>query len=136
MQRSLSPLAAAHALGLTDPSNIDRSARARSCPESIRAFAGHPAISIVLVVIHPDDRALYDAAVRHLPVMLPPAVGGATRQDSVRLGLEALAGPAPDLVLVHDAARPFVDAATIDRVLARSAEAIPPPSPPCHWPTP
>jgi 2-C-methyl-D-erythritol 4-phosphate cytidylyltransferase/2-C-methyl-D-erythritol 2,4-cyclodiphosphate synthase len=44
--------------------------------------------------------------------------GGASRQDSVRLGLEALAGAAPDLVLIHDAARPLLPAAVIKRLLA------------------
>ena len=49
--------------------------------------------------------------------LLPPVAGGATRQESVRNGLEALAARAPDLVLVHDAARPFVTRATIGRVI-------------------
>ena len=44
-------------------------------------------------------------------------IGGETRQASVLLGLEALAGTAPDLVLIHDAARPFVSAAVIGRVV-------------------
>ncbi len=49
---------------------------------------------------------------------LPPVAGGATRQDSVRAGLEALAPHAPDIVLVHDAARPFIPAGTIPALLA------------------
>jgi 2-C-methyl-D-erythritol 4-phosphate cytidylyltransferase/2-C-methyl-D-erythritol 2,4-cyclodiphosphate synthase len=49
--------------------------------------------------------------------ILDPVTGGATRQDSSRLGLESLAEMAPDRVLIHDAARPFIDAATISRVL-------------------
>ncbi len=48
---------------------------------------------------------------------LPPIAGGATRQDSVRLGLEALAPHAPDIVLVHDAARPVVPPGTIAALL-------------------
>ena len=43
--------------------------------------------------------------------ILPPTPGGATRQDSVRLGLESLAELRPDRVLIHDGARPFVDGA-------------------------
>ena len=82
------------------------------------ALSGHPAIQDTLVVIHPDDRLLYEAAVRDVPKLRTPAMGGATRQDSVRHGLEALADDAPDCVLIHDAARPFVDTATIDRVIA------------------
>lgn len=49
---------------------------------------------------------------------LPPVAGGATRQNSVRLGLEALAPMAPDFVLVHDAARPMIPAGTIPALLA------------------
>jgi 2-C-methyl-D-erythritol 4-phosphate cytidylyltransferase/2-C-methyl-D-erythritol 2,4-cyclodiphosphate synthase len=48
---------------------------------------------------------------------LPPVAGGATRQDSVRLGLEALAARSPDIVLVHDAARPMIPAGTIPALL-------------------
>jgi 2-C-methyl-D-erythritol 4-phosphate cytidylyltransferase/2-C-methyl-D-erythritol 2,4-cyclodiphosphate synthase len=77
-----------------------------------------------MVVIHPDDAKLYHSAVADVAEqLLSPATGGATRQESVRLGLEALAEEAPDLVLIHDAARPFVSAAIISRVLAGLAEA-------------
>ena len=68
-------------------------------------------------VIHPDDAALYQAAVAGLD-LLPPVHGGATRQASVRAGLEALAPRRPDLVLVHDAARPFASAALVTRAIA------------------
>jgi 2-C-methyl-D-erythritol 4-phosphate cytidylyltransferase/2-C-methyl-D-erythritol 2,4-cyclodiphosphate synthase len=59
---------------------------------------------------------------------LPPVAGGETRQDSVRLGLEALVPTAPDMVLVHDAARPMIPARTIPALLAAletTAGAIP-----------
>ncbi len=84
---------------------------------AIEGLLGHPAISGVTVVINPDCRALYDAAVAGLPLPAPVA-GGATRQASVLAGLEALAADPPDLVLVHDAARAFVPAAMIDALLA------------------
>src|SRR5579863_1745390 len=76
----------------------------------------------LLVVIHPDDEALYRAALADLPAALAarveaPARGGATRQQSVRLGLEALAARAPDIVLIHDAARPFVGKELIARAI-------------------
>lgn len=80
------------------------------------AFLRHPRVGPVLVAIHPDDEPLYEEAVRGLR-LLPPALGGATRQESVRNGLDALAGKAPGLVLIHDAARPLVSRALIDRVL-------------------
>ncbi|MDJ0936103.1 MAG: bifunctional 2-C-methyl-D-erythritol 4-phosphate cytidylyltransferase/2-C-methyl-D-erythritol 2,4-cyclodiphosphate synthase [Kiloniellales bacterium] len=84
---------------------------------SLEAFATHPAVAAVQTVIHPDDRDLYDTAAAGLDLR-PPADGGATRQDSVRLGLAALADLAPKRVLIHDGARPFVSGEIIDRVLA------------------
>ena len=94
---------------------------------AVTALARHPRVTGVLAAIRPEDRALFDAAVAGLP-MLPPVAGGATRQDSVRLGLEALAAHRPVCVLIHDGARPFPDAALIDRVidgLERGPAAIP-----------
>ena len=79
---------------------------------SIRAFADHPAISGVRVVIHGNDHALYDRTVEGLS-LLPPVEGGATRQESVRNGIESLAPFAPDSVMIHDAARPFVAPSSI-----------------------
>jgi 2-C-methyl-D-erythritol 4-phosphate cytidylyltransferase/2-C-methyl-D-erythritol 2,4-cyclodiphosphate synthase len=52
---------------------------------------------------------------------LPVVAGGAARQDSVRAGLEALAPHHPDIVLVHDAARPHIPAGTIADLLAALA---------------
>ena len=84
---------------------------------SLRAFLDHPGIDRVQAVIHRDDRALYDAATAGLD--LPdPAMGGPTRQDSVRRGLEALTSQPPRNVAIHDAARPLIDADTVSRVLA------------------
>jgi 2-C-methyl-D-erythritol 4-phosphate cytidylyltransferase len=81
------------------------------------AFRLHPAITGISVVIHRDDRALYEAATAGLDLPAP-VVGGATRDESVRLGLEALAADPPDLVLIHDGVRPFVTAETITGVIA------------------
>jgi 2-C-methyl-D-erythritol 4-phosphate cytidylyltransferase/2-C-methyl-D-erythritol 2,4-cyclodiphosphate synthase len=77
------------------------------------------------VVIHPDDSSAYASAVRALadPRLKRPVHGGASRGESVRLGLEALHADADDLVLVHDAARPFVSAALLARVIAGGAAA-------------
>ena len=80
-------------------------------------FVAHPAVEAVRAVIHPDDRALFDAASAGLD-LLEPVAGGASRQDSARLGLESLEARAPQRVLIHDAARPFVDEALISRTLA------------------
>ncbi len=88
---------------------------------TVEAFLRHPAIGAVRVVIHPAHRDLYDAAIAGLPLPAPIS-GGATRQESVRNGLEALAGSAPDFVLIHDAARPLIDATTIQGVIDALAE--------------
>jgi len=81
------------------------------------AFLAHPQIARVQPVIHPDDEALYRSAAAGLNALAPVA-GGATRQASVRAGLEALGGAAaPDLVLIHDAARPFLTGDLISRAI-------------------
>jgi 2-C-methyl-D-erythritol 4-phosphate cytidylyltransferase / 2-C-methyl-D-erythritol 2,4-cyclodiphosphate synthase len=90
-------------------------------------FVAHPKIDGVLVAIRPEDRAVFDRALAGLSV-LPPVDGGPERQDSVRLGLEALAERKPERVLIHDGARPFPSPDLIDRVLDgldRAAAAIP-----------
>jgi 2-C-methyl-D-erythritol 4-phosphate cytidylyltransferase/2-C-methyl-D-erythritol 2,4-cyclodiphosphate synthase len=84
---------------------------------SILAFARHPGIDAVRVVIGSDDGELYDRATAGLS-LLPPVTGGGTRQETVRAGLESLAGMAPDRVLIHDAARPLVSPGVIERVIA------------------
>jgi len=84
---------------------------------SLETLCAHPRVDAARVVIHPADRALYDEAAAGLD-LLEPVDGGAERQDSVRKGLESLEALAPELVLIHDAARPFVDAALISRVIA------------------
>jgi 2-C-methyl-D-erythritol 4-phosphate cytidylyltransferase/2-C-methyl-D-erythritol 2,4-cyclodiphosphate synthase len=80
-------------------------------------FLTHPRVDAVRAVIRDEDRGLYDEAVTGLP-LLPAVVGGASRQESVRRGLESLEDLGPGTVLIHDAARPFVDETLISRVLA------------------
>ncbi len=84
---------------------------------ALRALSGNPAISVVQPVIHPDDIGRFQQAADGLAT-LRPVFGGATRQLSVLAGLEALENSGPRLVLVHDAARPFVSAELIDRAIA------------------
>jgi len=84
---------------------------------TLAAFARHPGIRRVRAVIHPDDRGLYDAAADGLD-LAEPVAGGRNRQESVLRGLESLAGDAPEQVLIHDGARPFVSPDVIARVLA------------------
>ncbi|MBA1157381.1 bifunctional 2-C-methyl-D-erythritol 4-phosphate cytidylyltransferase/2-C-methyl-D-erythritol 2,4-cyclodiphosphate synthase [Microvirga mediterraneensis] len=88
---------------------------------TLSAFLEYPEIGHTVVVIHPDDLALYEEAVAVLPTpsatLLPCVHGGATRQDSVKNGLEALSGLDPELILVHDAARPFAGSDLIERAI-------------------
>ncbi len=94
---------------------------------AMEPFCRHPQIFAVQPVVNPDDTALFNDAVTALRHQ-PPATGGATRQASVHAGLEALAGQKPDVVLIHDAARPFVSAALISRAIeaaSRTGAAIP-----------
>ena len=95
--------------------------------KTVSVFLNHPRVDAVRVVIHSDDRALYDEAIGGLE-LLEPVHGGATRQDSVRFGLESFAEMAPEKVLIHDAARPYVDDDLICRVIEaidRSSGAVP-----------
>ncbi len=87
---------------------------------SLSAFARHAGITAVRPVIDPNHRAWFDAATADMTYanLLPPVAGGATRQDSVRLGLESLEPLSPDTVLIHDAARPLVDIDVIARAMA------------------
>ena len=80
------------------------------------SFTQHPRIAGVQVVIRDEDRAIFAAATAGLP-LLPPVPGGAERQDSVRLGLEALVPHDPSRVMIHDGARPSPGSPLIDRVL-------------------
>ena len=84
---------------------------------TLRAFLGHPGVGRVQVVIGEGHEALYRDAVAGLDLP-PPVAGGATRQASVYAGLLALQPHAPETVMIHDAARPFVAHETISHVIA------------------
>jgi 2-C-methyl-D-erythritol 4-phosphate cytidylyltransferase / 2-C-methyl-D-erythritol 2,4-cyclodiphosphate synthase len=83
-------------------------------------FVAHPEIDMVQPVIHRDDAASFAEASAGL-ALRGAAFGGATRQISVRAGLEALEQEAPRIVLVHDAARPFASPALISHAIAAGA---------------
>lgn len=84
---------------------------------AVAPFLSNPRIAAVQVVIREGHDEVYAASVAPHARLLPPVNGGERRQDSVRAGLEAVATLEPEEVLVHDAARPFVGPALIDRVL-------------------
>jgi 2-C-methyl-D-erythritol 4-phosphate cytidylyltransferase / 2-C-methyl-D-erythritol 2,4-cyclodiphosphate synthase len=85
---------------------------------TIEAFTRRPDVKWVLPVIHRDHSTLLAKLKLPRDKMLPPVIGGLTRQGSVLSGLEALAPNKPDFVLIQDAARPLVDDAVIDAVVA------------------
>jgi len=94
---------------------------------TLAAFADALPEARLLVTIHPDDSALYEAAVAALPEgvaarLLPWVAGGATRQASVRNGLESVSKGTQKIVLVHDAARPFASSALIVRACGAAHE--------------
>jgi len=92
---------------------------------AIVAFAHRTDIVGVQVVIGADQSEHF-AITTHGLNIAAPVTGGATRKESVRIGLEALAQHKPDIVLIHDAARPLVSRVLIDQViaaLARGADA-------------
>ncbi len=80
-------------------------------------FAAHPEVSYTQPVINRDDMARFRLAADGI-VTLEPAFGGETRQASVRAGLEALVNRRPDIVLIHDAARPLLTSALVSRAIA------------------
>lgn len=86
---------------------------------AVEAFLAIEAVDIVRVVIHPDDRPLCDGALATLndPRLLDAVPGGNSRAQSVLLGLESLCDHAPDRVLIHDAARPFVPGEVVTEVI-------------------
>jgi 2-C-methyl-D-erythritol 4-phosphate cytidylyltransferase / 2-C-methyl-D-erythritol 2,4-cyclodiphosphate synthase len=79
---------------------------------TLAVFRATPGIDRIQVVIGPGDQAPYQAAIAGF-ALLPAVEGGTSRQHSVLNGLEALAAQPPDLVAIHDAARPFVRPADI-----------------------
>jgi 2-C-methyl-D-erythritol 4-phosphate cytidylyltransferase/2-C-methyl-D-erythritol 2,4-cyclodiphosphate synthase len=97
--------------GRTGPKQFELLAGRPMLRRSVEAFAGLP----VRVVIGPGQEQLYCDTMG--PAAPPPIIGGARRQDSVRLGLEEMAKDAPDYVLIHDAARPLVSRVTIEAVI-------------------
>lgn len=109
------------------PKQFRRIAGETLLERALSAFAEAPDVTFVQPVIRPDDVDLVRRLTSGMNV-LEPVAGGATRQASVRAGLEALVACTPDIVLVHDAARPFASAGLITRAIAaaeKTGAAIP-----------
>ena len=84
---------------------------------TLQALFACEQVTSAQVVIHPDDTALYQNAIAGISGLLPAVYGGNTRSQSVLNGLEALGQNAPDIVLIHDAARPFLPVAVVESLL-------------------
>ena len=84
---------------------------------TLKAFLDHPGIARVQTVIGEGHEAMFAESVAGLDVPMP-VIGGATRQESCRIGVEAVERHAPSKVLIHDAARPFVSHDLISHVIA------------------
>ena len=103
-----------------------------SFPKQYRALGGEPVLrrtisrflslgtkALIRCVIHPDDLDLYRKAVLGMPDLLEPVYGGDTRQQSVLNGLRSFETHAPGKILIHDAARPFVEESTIVEIIEK-----------------
>jgi len=87
---------------------------------TLSCFLKHPHIDYMQVIIHKDHEALYDKSVQNIAnnaKLLPPVVGGKSRQESVFNGLKAIENNDVNYVLIHDAARPFLSSDMIDELL-------------------
>src|SRR6202047_2558261 len=138
MTDTIAPVVVAGGRGLRAGGDVPKQYREIAGEPVIRpalaAFLAHPQIDSVQPVIHPEDQEIFHAATiglkkfLGLKKLLAPVWGGATRQASVRAGLEAFAADAPGIVLIHDAARPFLTEALIGRAIAaakHSGAAVP-----------
>jgi len=88
---------------------------------TLRRFDAHPEVASIATVIAEGADELFSACAAGLSKVSATVLGGAERQVSVRLGLEAIAAEAPDIVLIHDGARPLVSNHTISQVIAAAA---------------
>lgn len=91
---------------------------------TVRKFVASPQISEIVVALRPEDKEWVGGLLQHENFGKPVRVvdGGDSRQESVENALGTLS-PDTDLVAVHDAVRPFIDLATIEKVIAEAAEA-------------
>ena len=105
-------------LGATTPKQLIDIGGGTMLQHSVKAFAAHPRISEIVVVL-PDGQAPSGLTFDTGP-SIRIVTGGDRRQDSVARGFDAVS-PDSDVVLVHDAARPFVTAALIDKTIDAAA---------------
>ncbi|HEY4076081.1 MAG TPA: bifunctional 2-C-methyl-D-erythritol 4-phosphate cytidylyltransferase/2-C-methyl-D-erythritol 2,4-cyclodiphosphate synthase [Rhizomicrobium sp.] len=100
--------------GLGIPKQYEKLAGKPMLRRTVEAFGGQNCSIHVVIGQGQAELAAKALAGLDLPV---PVTGGATRQESVRLGLEALKADPPEFVLIHDAARPLVSPQVIAGVV-------------------
>ncbi|MCZ4282069.1 bifunctional 2-C-methyl-D-erythritol 4-phosphate cytidylyltransferase/2-C-methyl-D-erythritol 2,4-cyclodiphosphate synthase [Kiloniella laminariae] len=88
---------------------------------TLNKFSRHRLIDGILVVVHPEDIELFHQSCPDFSASVRLATGGDTRQESVFNGLKALEQDPPSSVLIHDAARPFIKADVITRLIEKAA---------------
>jgi 2-C-methyl-D-erythritol 4-phosphate cytidylyltransferase len=90
---------------------------------SIRAFQFHPLIAGITVILAEDDQ-LFASAVGQLSTVVDTVIGGDTRAQSVRNGLQSITNkyPQTNWVLIHDAARPCLSPESLDRLLEQGLQ--------------
>lgn len=87
-------------------------------------FLDHPEIAAISIAIHPDDAALFAEAVGQLPDHVFTVPGGTTRQASTLLALRRLEALDPEIVLIHDAVRPFVSPELVAGVIEKAKSGV------------
>jgi 2-C-methyl-D-erythritol 4-phosphate cytidylyltransferase/2-C-methyl-D-erythritol 2,4-cyclodiphosphate synthase len=108
-------------LGADQPKQLLSVAGRTILERSVDAFVTHPAIDEVVVSLPPELVAQPPACLQRAAKPLRIVPGGARRQDSVANAFAA-ADPGSDVIVIHDAARPFVTADLITRTIAAAVE--------------
>lgn len=90
---------------------------ARTLKVFLDAFGESEQVPLIVPVIHEDDQELYLKSVKGLSRLQAPVIGGKIRQRSVKNALESLSEAAPEYVLIHDAARPFLSESLIRKLM-------------------
>ncbi|WP_197721530.1 bifunctional 2-C-methyl-D-erythritol 4-phosphate cytidylyltransferase/2-C-methyl-D-erythritol 2,4-cyclodiphosphate synthase [Bartonella vinsonii] len=83
---------------------------------TVRCFVQHPAITIIILVIHPEDHKICERTIIEFKEHLIIVEGGDTRQVSTLRGLHALKEFKPQYVHIHDGARPFITNQLLDKI--------------------
>ncbi len=106
-------------LGGSVPKQYQRVAGEMVLTRTLRAIMANMDLHHIVVAINPDAAALYKESVETIDDarLQPPVHGGATRSQTVRRALEALAEHGPSGVLIHDGARPFVRPASLEAII-------------------